>query len=238
MNMNKFIGTGLCLIWAVFAMAQGGSDNRYAQPELPGSIMIDFGMNVMQDAPNEMDLNVFNSRSVGIYYSHVFKISDRLTFVPAIGITAEKWRFDNRSNFQLDDDAVVVFDTLLNRGSLRTNKLAINYLDIPLELRFYPWKTVSGEGLFIGVGGIIGTRIESHTKIKYDAADQTRRTEKLRDAFGLERLRLGVQGRIGLNGIHLFMKYYLTDIFESTDAVPGGTASPSQITFGINLSGF
>lgn len=226
------------MIWAVLAVAQGSTDSRYAQPELPGSLMIDIGMNVMQDAPDLMDINVFNSRSVGIYYSQTFKISNRLTFVPAIGITAEKWRFDNRSNFQLDDEGLVVFDTLTNRGGLRTNKLAINYLDLPFELRFYPWKTVGGEGLFVGVGGIVGARIESHTKIKYDAADQSRRAEKLRDTFGLERFRFGVQGRIGLNGIHVFMKYYLSDLFESSEAVPGGMATPSQLTFGINISGF
>lgn len=236
MTMNKIIGTGLCLFIAFFSMAQGSEDNRYAQPELPGSIMIDVGMNTMLGAPDEMDINVFNSRSVGVYYSHVFKMGSRFTFVPAIGITAEKWRLDNNSNFQLDDENLVVFDTLQNRGSLRTNKLAVNYIDIPLELRFYPWKTIGGEGLFIGVGGIIGTRIEAHTKIKYDA-DQTRRAEKLRDTFGLERLRFGLQGRIGLNGIHIFAKYYLTDLFES-GAAPGGTATPNQLTFGINISGF
>lgn len=234
--MNKIIGTALSLLLAFFSMAQDSSDNRYAQPELPGSIMIDIGMNSMQSAPDLMDVNVFNSRSIGIYYSHTFKMGSRFTFVPAIGITAEKWRFDNNSNFQLDGDNVVVFDTLQNRGSLRTNKLAINYLDIPFELRFYPWKTIGGEGLFVGIGGIIGTRIESHTKIKYDF-DQDRRTEKLRDTFGIERFRFGVQGRIGLNGIHLFAKYYLTDIFES-GAAPGGMATPSQLTFGINISGF
>ncbi len=236
MTMNKIIGTGLCLFLAFFSVAQGSGESRYAQPELPGSIMIDIGMNSMQGAPNLMDINVFNSRSVGLYYSRTFKMGDRFTFVPAIGITAEKWRFDNPSNFQLDSDNAIVFDTLENRGPLRTNKLAINYLDLPFEIRFYPWKTVGGEGLFVGIGGIVGTRIESHTKIKYDA-DQVRRTEKVRDTFGLERFRFGVQGRIGLNGIHLFAKYYLTDIFES-GAAPGGTATPSQLTFGLNISGF
>ena len=234
--MNKIIGSVLCLVLATVVVAQDSNDSRYAQPELPGSIMIDIGISSFQNVPDLMDINVFNSRSVGVYYSHTFKISDRFTFHPAIGITAEKMKFDNNSNFQLDDQAALVFDTLLNRGSLRTNKLAINYIDLPLELRFYPWKTIGGEGLFIGIGGVIGARIESHTKIKYDA-DQTRRTEKVRDAFGIERLRFGLQGRIGLNGIHLFAKYYLTDVFES-GAAPGGTSGPSQLTFGINISGF
>ena len=236
MTVKKIIGTALCLLVGFISIAQNQNESRYAQPELPGSLMIDIGMNFMQDAPDAMDINVFNSRSVGIYYSHVFKISDQVVFLPAIGITSEKWRLDNNLNYQLNDENLLVFDTLQNRGTLRTNKLAINYLDLPLELRFYPWKTIGGEGLFIGVGGILGLRIESHTKIKYDA-DQTRRTEKLRDSFGLERIRFGLQGRIGMNGIHLFAKYYLSDIFES-DATPGGMATPGQLTFGLNISGF
>ncbi len=91
-----------------------------------------------------------------------------MTFNPAIGITAEKLRLDNNLNFQTTTDNSIVFDTLRNRGDLRTNKIAINYLEIPFELKYYPTRTVDGEGMFLSIGGILGARIESHTKIKYD----------------------------------------------------------------------
>ncbi len=231
--MNKLILAGFLIIISMSAMAQ---KDRYAQPELPGDLMIDVGMTFLRDEPTEMPLQNFNSRSVGIYYSHYFKLTDRITFNPAIGITAEKLRLDNSSNFQADSDNSIVFDTLRNRGDLRTNKLAINYLEIPFEFRYYPKPTVDGEGFFISVGGILGARIESHTKIKYDF-NNVRRTEKLRDRFGLEDFRFGAQARVGLRGIHLFAKYYFTDVFRPGQA-PGGEASPGILTFGINFSGF
>lgn len=231
--MNRLIGTVLFLAITLSASAQ---KDRYAQPELPGDLRIDIGMNFLRDAPEEIDVNVFNSRSVGIYYGQTFKLSNYFTFNPAIGITAEKIRNNNDQNFQIDANNDLVFDTLQNRGNIKTNKLAVNYLEIPFELRFYPTKTIDGEGLFVGIGGIIGARLESHTKIKYDTGS-VNRGEKLRDRFGLEDFRFGLQGRVGLNGLHLFAKYYLTDMFRP-DRAPGSGGSPSMLTIGLNISGF
>jgi len=231
--MNKCIFAAILLISSFSLLAQ---EDRYAQPELPGNIMVDVGMNVLQGGPDEMSLQNFNSRSVGVYYSHVFKISDRFTFNPAIGITAEKLRFDNNLNYQLDSDLALTFDTLQNRGDLRTNKLAINYVDLPFELRFYPTKTIDGEGLFVGFGGIVGARLESHTKIKYEF-EGVNRTEKLRDRFGLQDFRFGLQGRVGLRGIHIFYKYYFSELYR-TGRAPGGEATPNTWTIGLNVSGF
>lgn len=232
--MNKCILAAFLIVSSLASLAQ--EDSRYAQPELPGDLMIDVGMTFIRNAPLEMPLQNFNSRSVGIYYAHTFKMSDRWVFMPGIGVTAEKLRFDNNLNYQLDSDNAIVFDTLRNRGDLRTNKLAVNYLDIPVELRFYPTKTVDGEGMFFGVGAIIGLRMESHTKIKYDF-DDVRRTEKLRDTFGLNNFRFGVQARYGLRGLHVFYKYYFSELYRSEQA-PGGVANPNIWTLGINISGF
>lgn len=234
--MNKVFAVGFLVLLSGFSKAQDNEDKRYAQPELPGDLMVDIGMTFLYNDPAELDIQNFNSRSVGVYYSQRFKLSDRFTFNPALGITAEKLRLDNNLNFQLADDNTIVFDSLLNRGDLRTNKIAINYIELPFELRFYPTRTVDGEGLFVSVGGIIGARLESHTKIKYDF-NNIRRAEKLRDRFGLQDFRFGFQGRVGLRGIHVFYKYYFTEVFRPGRS-PGENAAPGLWTFGINISGF
>jgi len=231
--MKKLIGTVVGVGMAIFVWAQD-NENRYAQPELPGDLMIDFGFNFLYDAPPEMDETFFGSRTFGIYYSQRVQLNDYFTINPGIGFTAEKIRFGEPLNFQENDEGLIVFDTLRDFGSIRNNKLAVNYLEIPLEFRYYPLRTIGGEGLFIGVGGIFGLRVESHTKIKY-TLNQEDRAQKLRAKFGLENLRYGIQARIGLRGIHVFGKYYFSDLF-GTSPIEG--SNPRFWTLGINVSGF
>ncbi|MEM9325402.1 MAG: outer membrane beta-barrel protein [Bacteroidota bacterium] len=234
--MKKLIGTIVGVGIAVLALAQEAqeSKNRYAQPELPGDLMIDFGFNIMTDAPPEMGVNFFPSRTFGIYYIQKFKLNDYFTFNAGLGLTAEKLAFEEELNFQEDDDGMISFDTLTDFGSIRSNKLAINYLELPVEFRYYPFRTVDGEGLFVGVGGIFGFRMESHTKVKY-TLEQENRVQKLRADFGLSDLRYGLQVRVGLRGIHAFGKLYFSDLFSET---PVEGFNPNFWTFGVSISGF
>ncbi len=233
--MKKLIGTVVGMSLAILALAQDNDNkSRYAQPELPGELLIDFGFNVLYDDPPQMEENFFNSRTFGVYYKHMISLNDYLTINPGLGFTAEKLKFNEEINFQEDMDGNIVYDTLRGFGSIRNNKLAMNYIELPLEFRYYPLRTVSGEGLFFGVGGMLGFRVESHTKIKYTLNNEDR-AQKLRAAFGLEDLRYGIQARIGLRGIHVFGKYYFSDLF-GTSPVQG--TNPRFWSFGLSISGF
>ena len=231
--MNRSILGSMFFLMSLVLTAQ---QNRYAQPELPGEIMIDLGVNQLMQTPDIMEAKTIKSRSFAVYYMHIFKLNNYFTFNPAVGIAHEKINFERPVNYQAGDDETIVFDTLFNRGAITKNKLAVNYIELPIEFRFFPLKTVKGEGLFLGVGGIIGTRIESHTKVKYKVDENTKRSEKLRDNFGLANFRLGVQARMGLRGFHAFGKYYFTNLYGEGEGPEAST--PSMFTVGITLSGF
>jgi hypothetical protein len=208
--------------------------DRPEQPDLPGDIMVDVGFNLISDDTDLLNTEFWPSKSVGIYYMRTFKINNYFTFNPALGLGLEKYGLADNANYVSNENRNIVFDTITN-VRVRKNKLAVTYLDIPMELRFYPRETIDGEGLFIGVGGVIGFRVRAHTKVKYDLFEDTR-IEKTTGRFGLSDFRYGLQIRAGWKGAHLFFKQYFSPMFNDGRGPLG--AEPTAFTLGINITGF
>lgn len=213
-----------------------------AQPDLPGDLLLDIGFNVWS-AQND-SLSGWGSKSLGVYYNRRFKISNSLSFYPAVGLTFEKFDFKDNANYFRQADGSIAVDTLRSSFDIRKNKVAATYLEIPLELRFHPKGTIEGEGFFVGVGVIGGIKMGSHTKIKYREGDN-RRKEKLRGNFGLSDFRYGLQARIGWKNIHVFFKKYFSEVYRNKQTVLNNDLQPTDkefnptlTTIGINFSGF
>ncbi len=226
---------GLVLLFGCgLAMAQDG----IARPDVPGQLMIDFGFNYLDTEPDAIDQKGWPSKSASVYYVRRKGLSNKFSFYYGIGLGTEKLGlgdsatlvsgFDNGT--EIEPLAIVPLD---NSISYNKNKLAITYLDIPVDLRFHPLGTQDGEGLFFGVGGILGLRINSHTKFKFDEGGETV-IEKVKAGYNLSTFRYGVQARFGFRGVHLFYKQYFNDLFK--DQIGG--ANPRMVTFGINVTGF
>ncbi|NQW28020.1 MAG: outer membrane beta-barrel protein [Flammeovirgaceae bacterium] len=217
----------------VYFGAFAQDENRPKQPDVPGDIMVDFGFSSLMDESQLMDLDFWPSSSFGLYYMMARKVNDYMIFNPSLGFTFERLGFKNQSNYQFDSLKVISWDSI-SVGDLKKNSLSITYLDLPLELRFYPGKTKNGEGLFVGVGGVFGAKLSSKTKIKY-ILDGEKRRESNSANFGLSDFRFGLVGRVGFKNINIYAKYYITDVWRNA---PLDLAVPSQFTFGINLTGF
>ena len=223
---------GLVLVVMVGCSAVAQSVERPVQPNLPGEIMVDFGFNFLNGFPQQLDTKFFSSRSFGVYYQRTFPLNSRITFNPGIGIGNERLSWDRDMNFIQDTARVFSFDTL--DVNPKKNLLVFSYLEIPVEFRFYPFsKTTNGEGFFIGLGGMIGLRFESHTKIKYEFEGDTR-TEKDKSDFGLNDFRYGFIARAGWKPINVYYKYYQSELFNDG---PFDT-KPTMFTIGVNFSGF
>ncbi|MFY0601183.1 MAG: outer membrane beta-barrel protein [Cyclobacteriaceae bacterium] len=231
--MKRLCGIALLFFVAFQSLAQ--DDSRPKQPDLPGDLMIDYGFSYWSKKLDHLPVKVIGSNSVSIFYNRRFEINEKFSFHPGGGFSFEKyafsgdntWRFDNTTN-------KVGLDTLGGSG-LTKNKLTTTYFEIPFELRYHPLGTVNGEGWFIGLGGIAGLRLASHTKVKYDEATGSIK-EKVYDDFGLKAYRYGVQLRFGFRSIHFFYKVYLSDLFDSAPDLSG--RMPRTSTIGINISGF
>lgn len=215
-------------------------DRKFAQPDLPGDLMLDIGLNYWS---NDQDtLKNWGSKSLGVYYNKRFKISNKLSFHPAVGLGFEKLAFKKNYHYGEDVDNSIIIDT--TNTIISRNKLAVTYLDVPLEFRFHPKGTIEGEGFFIGAGVIGGLKLNAHTKLKYEE-NEVKRKEKLQSNFGLQDFRYGYQIRVGWKSFQFFYKHYLSDFYRKPqkqvgkDLLPNGELfNPAVSTFGINFSGF
>ena len=243
--MHKVLIAVLLIAFSNIVLAQ---DTKKGSPDLPGDLIVNFGINTLSNHPDTMRLRSFGSKSLGIYYSRRIEISPRFAFYPAIGIGSEKYEFEESITFKRNSDGGVEFDDIPTafdfgeRDDLEKNRLAINYLEVPLEFRFYPMKSTDGSGFFIGVGGSLGVRVASHMKIKVDGIDPAtgedfNYIDKFKNNFDLSSVRYGVLGRIGFRGINAFCRVYFSEMFD-TGKSPDPEQNPTSYTIGLSINAF
>ncbi len=221
------------LIFLAFSSFAQQSD-RPSQPDLQGDIMLDFGLNAWSEDAEKLRLDMWKSNSFSIYYNRMFKLNNKITFHPAAGFGFEKYSFNDDYTWLTDNQGDISLDTL-SGVNLTKNKLQVTYFEIPLELRYYPWSTNSGEGLFVGVGVLGGVRINTVSKIKYPVGSGLAKT-KLNQRLGVNDYRYGVHARIGWRTFHVYYKHYFSTLFDGSP--DGSDSNPTTYTFGINFSGF
>lgn len=135
------------------------------------------------------------------------------------------------NNFMFEEDILVrkgptalQFDTAPE--SLKKSKLTTFALQLPVvpRLAFY---SASGRKVFhIGLGGFLGYRLDSYTKIKRENDDKSREHSN----FYLNDFRYGLVGHLGIVKTNLFVKYDLNPVFQA-----GKGPDVRALSFGITL---
>ncbi|WP_462247731.1 outer membrane beta-barrel protein [Ekhidna sp.] len=231
----RYIFGVLIVFLVVSASAQ--EEKELKRPDIPGEVMVDVGFNVWSSMPGALERRNWAAKSIAIYYTKRKAFGSKFSFNYGIGLGLEKMSLGDSSTLfsnKVVDDTLRAVSVGANTDNYSKNKLAMTYLDIPVEFRFHPLGSQDGEGLFLGVGGIVGLRLNAHTKWKYDLNGETVR-EKNSGKFNLNSFRYGYQIRAGFRGVHLFYKRYVSNVFN--DAFPDGS-NPVMTTVGINLTGF
>ena len=206
----KYLFSVILFIYSFGAFAQ--QEFRGAQPDLPGTLVLDIGSNFLQDAPEDMKLKIWGSRGVDIYYLYPFPIGKtKFSFHAGIGFGFEKFKF-SRNNTLSDADSTQIID--LDEDiyeKVDKTQFSAHYLDIPLEFRFFSKENY--RGFMIALGGKVGRLVNSYTKIKYEQDGETK-VDKFKRDYNLNPWRYGVQARLGFRGISLLGYYGLSDLFE------------------------
>ena len=206
-----------------------------ASPDFPGSLVIEFGFNFLSDNPDQMELGFFGSKAFNVYYMYEFRLGNSaFSFNPGFGVGLEKYSFDNDVTLGLGENGTVM-SPLPEDWDVKKTKLAANYFDIPLELRFHLNKDNFRKSFKIGIGGKAGVLFDAHTKVKYELDGDTK-IIKDKESFDLSRFRYGVQGRIGIGGFNLFYYQELSELFKDGKGPEATTASPFKI--GLSLAIF
>lgn len=242
---------------SVHAQTTGNTKKR---PNIPGSIILDFGLNGTQGAPDLWRQTLIGSHSVNIYYQYPLRFGrSNFSFNPGIGFSLERFRW--KTNVVLTDPTEATGSQVEKYefanaeriyGNPRKLILANNYLEIPLEIRFdsKPEDVSRSFNVALGVRG--GWMIDSYEKIKYKEDGQTKKLKDKQD-FGLTKLRYGLYTRVGMGGFNIFAFYNLTPLFQKNmgpynqgsisdgGVINGSTTSGTTMTtftIGLSLNGF
>ncbi len=212
------------------------------RPDIPGELGFDLGL-VIPSFSDTMKVSQFHCTYISPFYKYeIFIPHTHFSIVTGLSLGLEKYRFnqpltiekklDNRGNFV---DHLVRLDTVLIYTRIKSSKLAVNYLQIPVEIRFRTNKTYPKNSFMISVGGEVGFMINGHTKYKYTQAGNTQ-TVKLRDQFDLTPIRYGFIGRLGFGNFNFFYYQSLNTLFEKGKLPAANESQPMQV--GISLSLF
>lgn len=129
-----------------------------------------------------------------------------------VGFSSFNAHSNGRLFYVLDSTGTVAETNLVeipDSVDFKKNKLSLNFVEIPVELRFRSKPDKSFRRFTVSAGFKIGILVQSHTKYKDDGI-------KLKTYYipNLENFRYGPTFRIGYGKVSLFGFYSLTNVFK------------------------
>jgi hypothetical protein len=248
MNVKKILLFSLCLT-VVFISAYGQepatSQKKYARPNIPGTFVVELGVNRAQNRPDKYMLYAWGSRALNIYYQYDMRIlKSKFSFHPGIGFGMERYKFRNGYILAYDNNGVLSMQTpsqyKTGISGLTKSQFVTNYLDIPMELRFSTNPDDPTRSFKISVGGRFGYLLSAYTKVKYREDGDKIKIKEKRD-FNLNNYRYGIYAKIGGGNFSMFGYYNLSTLFKTGQGPIFGNSEPTEMnnfTVGISLSSF
>ena len=225
----------------IAALALLCSSSLYSQsassPDLPGALRIQVGFNFLIDSPDSLDTGFWGSKAFNAQYLYAIRLGESaVSLHPGFGIGTDKFSFDKNVTLFRNPDGSISIEPLnpVEFGTVKKSKLAITYLEIPLELRFHFNKNNFKKSIKLAVGGKIGLRLSSHMKVKYDHLGELQ-ILKTKDSFELNDVRYGLQGSLGVAGISVYYYYALNDMFKKGKGPENTQAFQTQVGLAISV---
>ncbi|WKN32608.1 outer membrane beta-barrel protein [Porifericola rhodea] len=199
-----------------------------AQPDLPGMLLFDYGVNILMDAPDDFEINTIRSRSIGFHYLYPISLGEsKFSFYPGLGVSSHNYTFENNVTLNTDTPTEIVeLDADAYPGIDKT-KFSVHYINIPAEFRFFSDEDY--RGFTAALGGVVGRRLLSYSKVKFNDNEY----EKSKKDFNINPWRYGATARVGFRGITLTGQYMFSGIFVEDEGPSGNT-----LTVGLTVSLF
>ena len=140
------------------------------------------------------------------------------------------YKFDN--DFEILQNTET-FQTIPVDKDVKRNKLKTTFLQVPVMLTWVPGKRKS---YFVSGGVYGGLMIGAKQVIRYEDGAKS----KIRDDFNLNKVRYGLEARVGLGPIAFYAQYSLQDLFQdNTGPISNGTAlNLTPLNIGVTVLGF
>lgn len=183
---------------------------------------IEFGINSYLNKDGNFDiptgydgLELRQEKSIAISLNLLqknFEIAkSNLWFFTGLGITWNNYRFDNNISLLSTNPLTFVRDTT-SGFKYEKSKLVVSYLTAPIMFEYFTGRNKK-KTFHIGAGAMLGLRIGSHTKQKYEDDGKTYKP-KTYDDFNLNPFRYGFRVAVGYGGFNLFADYYASTLFK------------------------
>lgn len=187
------------------------------------------------DLPAGQDhLELIPGKSINVnlnIWGHDFPIIQRyVMFTTGIGLTLNNYRFSSDQTLRGDTNLVVAgydYKKDGDRISYQKNKLAVNYVTVPLLLQFNTHPELK-KSFHIAAGVLLSYKYNSHLKLVYK--DDGKQKDKRQDDFNIEPFRYDATVRLGYRNYTVFASYAMSELFKNER---GPELHPFQ--FGISV---
>jgi hypothetical protein len=215
----------------VYAQEQPGTGRTTPIPLAPGHddrLILDLTLDNYAVRPASLEVNIIKSRGVNIKLMKDRLIRNTL-FSFGYGLAFGSQNFDT-DRFIIVDDTLghTYFVSIDPAVDVKTNKLSVNYLDLPFEFRFRTSPNTKNNSFKIALGFKIGVLLQSHVKYEDDGGKL-----KLFNINNLNKYRYGVDSRIGYGIWGLNAYYSLISLFDEEKA-----PNVVPVSFGLSITPF
>lgn len=224
MKKYTLIIAAVCFTLSLHAQAASSDSIPFIPKKKSASdekLIIDINLDNWLNIPDSIKTKTFRSRGMNLYFMKDMPFgASPFSFGIGLGISSHNVHSNAAVTYSGD---TTFLSPVSSSISYDLNKLSINYLDIPLELRF---RTKGNTKFKWALGFKAGYLINSHTKYR----DKEGKI-KVYDIDNLMKYRYGVSTRIGIGQINLTGFYSLSPLFT-------GGMGPDVIpySFGISLT--
>ena len=238
--MSRSLLVLFSLFFVSFSLLAQEKPRKAARPNIPGSFMIDIGINRGMGKPANFKQGAWGSRTLNLYYQYPIRFGrSKFSFNPGIGTSLERWKFTNHyvladTTKDSQQNFLLYPGTTFYKG-IKKSMLIANYIEIPLEFRFDTAPEDIARSFNVAIGGRIGYLFDSKMKVKHHE-DGENKILKDKQNMGLNQIRYGVYSRIGIGAFNLFGFYNLSPLFAKGKG-PDQTTMNS-LTVGISINGF
>jgi hypothetical protein len=231
------------------ALGQAPADSkeqvRKGRPDIPGTFVVDFGLNLPFENDSDFKTGVWGSRTLNLYYQVDKRISNsKFSVHPGVGFGLERYKLTNNATLDYKAGPSSPYDSIKlvpgtailgSDADVRKSHIITNYADALLEFRYSTNPNDPARSFKVSLGFKGGVLFDSFTKMKYRQNGETKKIKDKQD-FNLNTFRYGVLLRVGAGNFNAFGYYSLSTLFEK-----GKGPSMNEInnfTVGLSLAAF
>ncbi len=208
-------------------------NNQYKKPS-KDYLLLQVGFNTWNlPAGSKIDLSQ-RGHDLGAYLCYDFPLARKnFSFALGAGIGSGNIYLHNQSISLADTSRANLYANFVTDTSYKRFKLSLNYLEFPLEFRYFGNNDNRNRGFKFAIGAKVGTLLNAHTK-GFTATNIGNFREKENNRRFFETWRIVPMARIGWGNFSIYGSYQVNELFKPVN-IQGVGVKP--ISFGISIGG-